>query len=164
MLPNAVPKPVKSKKVRRVSLPRTARMKSVNRKRGGSSFPKQRDRVYRHWIWTENPCMLAGKPTLEPMSTHDKPHKSWWVQGAWMDTYLHVCWGAMTPAHVGEHQAQGAPDFGVLVPLCKAAHQFYDEHREQWAKATGFTEAKMALRASGYALKYVERRGIPEHP
>ncbi len=67
----------------------------------------------------------------------------------------------MTPAHVGEHQAQGAPDFGALVPLCKAGHEFYDEHRTEWSRVTGYSEKKMALAASGYALKYVEEGGKP---
>ncbi len=135
-------------------------MKAVNRKRGGSSFPEQRDRKYRRWIWTENPCMLAERIMRGAVSSYDAPYESLNHNAARVYRgFWHNCWGGNTPAHVGKHQATGAPDFGVLVPLCKVAHGFYDEHRKEWAKATGFTEAKMALRASGYALKYVEQGG-----
>lgn len=103
--------------------------------------------------------MLAGRITLAPLGIHDKkvrvPKWGYGQSVAWR----HICWGGMTPAHVGEHQARGAPDFGVLVPLCKASHQFYDEHRSKWQGVTGYSEKRMASEASGYALRYVERGG-----
>jgi len=97
-----VPKPPAHKKVRGgkrgapTGRPRT-RMKNRNAKRKGSAFPKQRNPEYRRWIWTENPCMLRGATIRLPFSTHDVPLPAW--------GYIHACWGDMTPAHVGKHQA-----------------------------------------------------------
>jgi hypothetical protein len=146
-----VPKPkkvVRGKRGAPTGRPRT-RLKRVNRKRQGSSFPKQRDREYRRWVWTENPCLLRGATIRLPFSTHDVPLPAW--------GYIHACWGDMTPAHVGKHQAQGAPDFGAIVPLCEAAHRFYDTRRWDWERVTRYSEKGMALAASGYAQGYVER-------
>lgn len=105
--------------------------------------------------------MLAGRGIEGPLSTHDNgfPRQSYPPWRNWE----HRCWGPIDPAHVGKHRAQGAPDFGVTVPLCRAAHQFYDEHRDRWPKLTGYGQRKMASAAAGFALKYVERGGIPEH-
>ncbi len=134
-----------------------SRMKPYNAKRKGSAFPKQRDAKYRRWIRTENECLVRGCSIRVQFSDHDRPFP---VYG-----YEHRCWGSMTPAHVGKHQAKGAPDFGAIVPLCKAAHQFYDERREDWERVTRYSEKDMASAASGYALKYVERGGSSgEHP
>ena len=161
-----VPKPkpkVRGKRGAPTGRPRTrlkrTRMKQVNRKRGGSAFPKQRDAKYRKWIRTENLCMIAGRIVLERLGLHDKSVRvdNWTY--AQTIAWRHVCWGDITPAHVGEHQARGAPDFGVIVPLCEAAHDFYDHHRSKWQGVTGWTEPSMASAASGYALKYVERGG-----
>jgi hypothetical protein len=116
-------------------------------------FWKRKDKKYRRWVWTENDCMLRGSLLRGRVSLHDVVTP--------MGGFLHVCWGVITPAHVGQHQARGAPDFGVLVPLCQAAHQFYDEHRAEWAKVTGCSERKMASEAGGYGLKYVEHGGSP---
>lgn len=74
--------------------------------------------------------------------------------------FRHVCWGPIDPAHVGDHQATGAPDVGVCVPLCRAAHAFYDEHREEWPQVTALSEKRMANEAGGYALAFVERGGV----
>ena len=97
--------------------------------------------------------MLAGRQLRRAVTINDRPPLGL------LGTYLHVCFGANTPAHVGEHQAQGAPDFGVLVPLCEGAHGYYDERRSEWTHATGFGPKKMASAASGYALKYMEQGG-----
>lgn len=141
-----VPKPPRTKRPRK-------RMKPRNAKRQGSAFPKVRDKKYRDWVRLENPCMLRGATIRVPFSTHDFPLPAW--------GYIHECWGDMTPAHVGDHQARGAPDFGVIVPLCQAAHQYYDEHRDEWERVTRYSEKQMALAASGYALRYVEQGGVP---
>lgn len=148
------PKPPKrrGKSPQRKPMKRT-RMKACNRKRGGSSFPKRRDWKFRRWVWTENDCMLAGRFVRRRISLHDVPHP----EGG----FIHFCWGEITPAHVGDTQARGAPDFGVLVPLCKAAHRSYDQRRWEWRSTTGYSEKKMASEASGYGLRYVERGGIP---
>jgi hypothetical protein len=138
-------------------------MKTHNAKRKGSSFPKQRDAKYRKWVRTENDCMLRGdglfpRVTLASLSladsviSRDRDTRVWWV---------HNCWGPIDPAHVGDSQARGAPDFGVIVPLCRAAHDYYDHHRSKWRKTTGYSEKQMASAASGYALAYVERGGVP---
>jgi len=97
--------------------------------------------------------MLRGHVIGCSLSPHDVS------QGLAWRGFKHVCWGANTPAHVGKHQATGAPDFGRCVPLCQAAHQFYDEHRHAWSRFTGYTEVRMESAAAGYALKYVERGG-----
>jgi hypothetical protein len=151
-----VPKPKCGAKKVRAPLRKT-RMKSRNAKRKGSAFPKVRDAKYRRWIWTENECLLRAHPIRRRFSEHDMVWPNW---NANPRDLIHVCWGAVTPAHVGEHQARGAPDFGVLVPLCEAAHRFYDTRRWDWRKATGYTERQMASEASGYALKYQERGGF----
>jgi hypothetical protein len=98
--------------------------------------------------------MLAGAVYGTALTLNDEP-----LGLAWRG-FAHRCWGGMTPAHVGKHQATGAADFGCIVPLCAAAHLFYDLHRKAWAKITGWTEKKMASAASGYALRYVERGGV----
>lgn len=95
--------------------------------------------------------MLRGATIRVPFSKRDHPLPAW--------SYIHRCWGDMTPAHVGKHRAQGAADFACVVPLCQAAHQYYDEHRDEWERVTRLTEAQMAHAAAGYALKYVEQGG-----
>lgn len=131
----------------------TTPMKQRNATRGGSSFPKQRDDAYRRWIRTENACLLRGAVTLRRLSIHDIDH---------YDGVQHMCWGAITPAHVGKHQATGAADFGRCVPLCQAAHQFYDEHRHAWARYTWYTAVRMESAACDYARKYVEAKRAGE--
>jgi hypothetical protein len=148
--PAPKPKPKRGRRGAPTGLRRT-RMKSRGKK--GSAFPKQRDREYRRWVWTENPCMLRGATIRVRFSEHDEMLPIW--------GYVHRCWGAITPAHVGPHQARGAPDFGVLVPLCKAAHQRYDEHRDEWPRVTRYDEKAMASAASCYALRWVDRGGAP---
>lgn len=137
------PKVVKAKK----------RMKRYNSKRKGSAFPKVRNKAYRDWVRLENACLLSdrgGTPGRVSLYDYELANRS---------GFIHNCWGHVTPAHVGKHQARGAPDFGCIVPLCEIAHQFYDEHRSEWKRATGLSEREMASRASGYALKYAERGG-----
>lgn len=104
--------------------------------------------------------MLVGRCTYVRFSEHDVA----FPRGGKLPRFVHYCWGANTPAHVGKHQAKGAPDFGALVPLCKEAHRRYDERRWEWKRATGFTEKQMASEASGYALFYVERGGTAPPP
>ena len=163
-----VPKPRKRVRVSRKTLKRRTRMEAVNRKRGGSSFPKQRDKKYRRWIRTENACLLRGD-ALFPCVTRRQVtpfDKTWWPGKGGVPQWRHICFGPVDPAHVGKHQAQGAPDVGAIVPLCRAAHSFYDEHRSDWRYVTGYSEKQMASAASGYALKYVESGGVlaPIHP
>ena len=64
------------------------------RNRGGSMFPKRRDKAYTDWIKTL-PCVLFA---------------------------LHECWGPIDPAHVFKTRAKGAYDRGETVPLCRKAH------------------------------------------
>jgi len=98
------------------------------------------------------------------MSIHDRLIRGdAWTYGT-SRVWQHICWGEPTPAHVGEHQARGAPDFGVLVPLCKAAHRFYDELRSQWQGVTGYSESQMASAAAEYAADYVEQGGAAPSP
>jgi hypothetical protein len=160
------PKPKsRKKKVSGWAPKRRTRLKPRNAKRKGSAFPKVRDKTFCVWLVTENPCLLEGGAPVEhslPVAT-SIPYAIVYRDGDFR--LAHRCWGAITPAHVGKHRAQGAPDFGHVIPLCKAAHQFYDEHRSEWPRVTGYSEKKMALAASGYALKYVEQGGVPvSHP
>jgi len=127
--------------------PRT-RLKRRNAKRKGSAFPTARQREYCRWLVTEHECLLADRITWFKMSAYDVQLER---------GFVHRCWGPTDPAHVGEHRSQGAPDFGRVVPLCRAAHQFYDEHRSEWRAVTRLSEAKMASAASGYALRYVKQ-------
>lgn len=126
-----------------------SRMRAYNSRRKGSAFPKVRNKPYCRWI-CENACLLAGRLTTVRFTANDLSNAG---------AFFHVCWGPIDPAHVGEHRSQGAPDFGMVVPLCRAAHQFYDEQRPMWLEATGYTNRRMASAASGYALKYSERGG-----
>jgi len=140
------------------------RMKQRNAKRQGSALPKVRDAKYRYWIRTENASTLRGVEgfpcvTRRRITPFDK---KWWDGKGGVPRWRHTCFGPVDPAHIGKHQAQGAPDLGVIVPLCRAAHHFYDEHRSEWFRVTGYSDAKMASAASGYALKYVESGGTPE--
>ena len=63
-------------------------------RKGGSMFPKRRDKAYTDWIKTL-PCLLFA---------------------------LHKCWGPIDPAHVFGTRATGAYDKGETVPLCRKAH------------------------------------------
>ena len=57
-----VPKPKKSGPRARTPIARKGRMKKVNRKRGGSSFPKRRDYKFQAWVRENAPCILARQP------------------------------------------------------------------------------------------------------
>ena len=92
--------------------------------------------------------MLLGRVIARAICPNDES-----LGLAWRG-FTHRCWGANTPAHVGKHQATGARDFGVLVPLCQAAHQFYDEHRRSWFGVTGWTADAMEGVAEDYAREY----------
>lgn len=97
------------------------------------------------------PVVTLMRLTLHDVEIRrDGDPRPWWIHG---------CWGPIDPAHVGEKQSQGAYDVGRIVPLCRASHAFYDEHRSEWRRATGYTEASMENLAAGYALKFVERGG-----
>ena len=163
-IPQAAPKPRPKEKQAKVGKPRSrlrtrTRMKSRNAKRGGSAFPKVRDKAYCTWLVTANPCHIAGRGIWGRICGNDE------IAFPITKAFIHRCWygdRGLDPAHVGKHRAKGAPDFGHVVPLCPAAHQFYDEHRSQWGKVTQLSEKEMASAASGYALRYVERGGRVE--
>lgn len=141
---NPVPKPRKKTRRRPKPLKRTPIVQRSKRskKSGGALFWKVKDKPYRDWIRNEHGCLLTGKVTTEPVTPNDTPGLP------------HRCWGAITPAHVGKHQATGAPDRGVIVPLCKAAHTFYDEHRAKWMHVSGWTEPMMLCAAENYETQY----------
>src|SRR5437588_5178151 len=129
-----------------------ARTKRLRAHVGGALFLARRNRPYRAFVRGE-PCLLMTRLTAVQLCPYDRPapgFAGWWI---------HVCWGPVDPAHVGDHQARGAPDVGVLAPLCRGAHRFYDEHRGAWPEVTGISEAEMASVASGLALKWTETGG-----
>lgn len=102
MLPNACPKPRKSKPKgvfgkHGKPLPRKTRLKSVNRKRGGHMFPKNVDEPYREWI-RGRLCLLAG---------HTLHH--------WCNSPTRCC-------HVKSRGAGGA-DLRNIWPGCDGAHE-----------------------------------------
>ena len=153
------PKPPKRAPKARKGLTRTRfRNGAASQKRGRASFPKVKNRAFRRWI-ASLPCLLAGRVIRRRFSEYDRLIAGGLTGGLAGGLFEHRCWGDMTPAHVGEHQARGAPDVGRCVPLCKIAHQEYDEHRSRWYQVTGFTEKRMANEAGGYALRYAETGG-----
>jgi len=99
-------------------------MKSVNRKRGGSAFPKQRDAKFCAWVVTTTPCVGRGLLFPRRVSLNDRGD---WLTGK----FWHICWGELTPMHVGKHRATGAPDVGHVVSGCEALHTYYDRHRRE---------------------------------
>ena len=147
-----VPKPRNVRKAKPKGL-RRSRIRARNPKRKGSAFPKQRDPAYRAWVRGLG-CLLWDKLLQRAISLHDTPFTLGW-RG-----FVHRCWGPIDPAHVGPHQANGAPDLGACVPLCRAAHDYYDQHRSAFAKVTGWSEKLLANHAAGLALRYVERGGV----
>lgn len=164
-LPNAYPKSkqlggVREKVRPRKGLKNRKRMKSRNAKRGGSSFPKQRDRAFTSWAVTQD-CVLAGRWLSRRLSEND-------LDAAGAPSFLlrtiggfwHVCWGDRTPAHVGPHRARGAADRGHVVCMCQAAHQEYDEHRSRFHRVTHLTEKRLENHAAGLALRYQETGGM----
>ncbi len=107
MLPNAVPKPKSTPKVR-VSLkhgkPLTRtkfRNGAGSKRRKGHLFPKNVDEPYRDWI-RSLPCLLAGK--VGPYATGP-----------------HVCVSPVQVCHVKSRGAGGS-DRQNCVPMCASAH------------------------------------------
>ena len=151
-----VPKPKRveraPKKMQRGKPMKRVRMRCVNKKRKGSAFPKVRDREYRAFV-RFMPCLLEGKATKGRITLDDIPCTARGLEG-W---YWHRCWGPVDPAHVGKHQATGAPDRGACVPFCRAAHQRYDEHRALFLRVTTFSQRQLESIAGGLALRYQEQ-------
>jgi len=150
----AVPKPKRRRKsVKRTRTPlRKTRMRTRNAKRKGSAFPEMRDTAHCAWVVTETRCVGSGRRFKRAISPHDKDL----LFGEWR----HGCWGPNDPAHVGKHRAQGAADLGHVVKMCRALHDFYDQHRSQFTKATGITERELESIAAGNGLRYQERGGF----
>jgi len=133
---------------------RRTRVKRYNANRGGSMFPHVRDAGYRKWVWTENDCLLAGTRTRVRITISDKAAKV-----DLFTFYEHRCWGPIDPAHVNENAAQGTPDVGELIPLCRAAHNYFDNRREEFFAATDTNQAQLIYHAAGLPQKYVEQGG-----
>lgn len=136
-----VPKPTRSHK------PKT-RMKQRNAKRQGSSFPGMRDPQFCRFVVEETPCVGLHRMFRRRISPND------WPTGTW---FVHACWGEHDSAHVGKHRSKGAPDLRHVVNMCRALHDFYDQHRSKFAHAANLTERQLEFVAAGNALKYVER-------
>jgi hypothetical protein len=118
----------------------------------GSAFPKRRNREYRAFV-RGHACLLRGRPLARAVSPND-----YYAGLAWRGV-THVCWGPIEAAHVGKHQATGAPDVGACIPLCRAAHRYYDEHRLSFHRITGRSPRDLEGIAAGLALKFAERGG-----
>ena len=119
------------------------------------AFAKHRDYTYRRHI-TQMPCVLAGCVLGRAISLNDVS-----LGLAWRG-FEHRCWGPIDPAHVGQHQATGADDLGVLLPLCRAAHRFYDERRLSFYRVTGYTAQQMAEDAARLGTEYAARKAVTE--
>lgn len=108
MLPNACPKPRKSKKVpARVSLKHGKRMKQRNAKRQGHMFPKAVSQERRAFI-RSLPCVLAFEPSA-PGHHHS-----------------HDCTSHTRCCHL-KSRGSGGKDEGNMWPGCDAAHA--EQHR-----------------------------------
>lgn len=156
--PRPCPKPVRQPRRQPTGLTRSRFRAHGPRtqKSGGHLFPAGVDEQRRRFVCSL-PCLLTGAVYGRPLTDHDVS-----LGLAWCG-FAHRCWGAMTPAHVGKHQAQGVPDKGRMVPLCAAAHRYYDEHRRSWAQVTGYTEARMLAAAAQVEAEYV-RGGVAGLP
>lgn len=158
MIPmTACPKPRAKRKRARKPM-QHGRLKAQGKrtqKSGGALFWKVKQPTFRKWLREENKCLLAAQFTTQRVTLNDLDV----AEGRWR--FLHQCWGVITPAHIGKHQANGAPDLGHCIPLCEAAHTYYDEHRGAWAAVTGYTEAKMQRKAEHYGTAYMAHQGTP---
>ncbi len=89
------------------------------RNRGGSMFPKRRDRKYTEWIKTL-PCVLFAKPD-------------------------HVCQGPIDPCHVFKTRACGAYDRGEVVPGCRfGMHRQQEGRTAEFMIETGVNVQRIA--------------------
>lgn len=131
-------------------LKRGKRINPINPKRGGSLFPKERDKPFTDWVCTE-PCVGANKLFTARVTLND------WMRLS--GQFRHVCWGDMTPMHVGKHRAQGVGDVGRVVPACEGLHRFYDTQRARFYRVTRISEKRLEHIAHGLPQKYVERGG-----
>ena len=148
-IPKPAPRPKRAPKKVAPRLKRS-RIKQRNAKRGGASFPKARDKAYCRWAVSTG-CTFSGRFLWRQISPNDtRLSVGYWV---------HHCWGAIDPAHVGEHRAQGAPDRGSVLPMCRALHQFYDEHRPAFYRAVRITEHRLVGAAQYLASQFPESGG-----
>ena len=101
-----------TKRLKRSWIKRKTRL----RNRGGSMFPKRRDKAYTDWIKTL-PCLLFA---------------------------LHDCWIPIDPAHVFGTRATGAYDRGEVVPLCRKAHREQEGHTADFMIQWGLNVRRIA--------------------
>lgn len=125
-------------------------MRQFNAKREGAAFPHKREPELRRFVKSHD-CLLEGKVTHRQITPFDEPVGR---------RFRHICWGPVDPAHVGEHDAQGVGDVNTLVPLCRAAHGFYDTQRSWWESATEIPEAQLRWVAAALVVKFIERGGV----
>jgi hypothetical protein len=115
----------------------------LKRRRVPKAFAHKRDREHTQRV-RGMVCFLRGDMVL-PRATlvqitpndleviRDGDTRRWW---------LHRCWGPIDPAHIGKHRASGADD-SLVLPMCRASHTYYDEHRQKFYWVTGFTAADL---------------------
>jgi hypothetical protein len=155
--PRPAPKPKSRKKSKARGLSRKTRIRPRNPKRKGSAFPKQRNAAFRRWLCSLG-CEFLGATIGVSVSPNDAA-----LGLAWRG-FQHRCWGSVDPAHVGKHQATGAPDVGACLPLCRAMHQFYDEHRLSFYRITGRSPEWLAMEAARWGqhweTHYAEELGF----
>jgi hypothetical protein len=94
------------------------RLKAVNRKRGGSSFPKRRVPEYCDWVRAQ-PCLLSRWTDWNPLIEN-------WPGGGGYDATSHGCIGPVQVCHVKSRGA-GGDDRRNVIALCAMAHD--EQHR-----------------------------------
>lgn len=98
----------------------TTRIKARNTKRKGSRFPRRRCPAYKEFVRTFG-CHVAGLTMTRPGPKGQVVKQ-------------HICYGAVTFAHLFKTVAGGAPDYGQGAPLCMGAHtqgKYCQEHNRE---------------------------------
>ena len=101
------------------------------RNRGGSMFPRRRDRKYTEWV-KAMPCVLFAKVG-------------------------HRCSGPIDPAHVFKTRAVGAYDRGEVVPLCRTHHRQQEGRTAAFMIETGVNVRRIAKELLVWYEEEIER-------
>ena len=96
------------------------RRRAALRAKGGSRFPKRRDRAYTDWI-SSLPCTVASRE----------------------------CWGRIDPAHIGRTRGAGAYDRGEVAPLCRFHHRQQEGRTAAFCERYGVNLHWIALELDG---------------
>jgi len=118
---------------------------------------KRKNVAFRRWLVTLG-CDLMGATIGRALTANDVP-----LGLAWRG-FEHRCWGPIDPAHIGEHQSRGASDVGYCLPMCRAMHEYYDEHRSSFYQITGRSPKQLMREAARWGVywetHYAEELGF----